>query len=139
MSQAKSPSDQLILIVEDDANAEELLDHVIRSEGFQTAIARTGAEALAAAEKRAPSLIVMDLAMPQMNGFDAIRGLQTVCKSKVPIIINTARQVEPSTIDLLRAEANILEFLQKPTDYERLVRLIHTTLGTAPSSKKKGT
>jgi len=137
MSQAKAASNHLILIVDDDANAEELLDHVIQSEGFQTAIARTGAEALAAAEKRAPSLIIMDLAMPQMSGFEAIRGLQAVCKTQVPIIINTARQVDPSTIQLLKAEANILELLQKPTDYDRLLGLIHATLGTQPAPKQK--
>jgi len=137
MPQATTASSHLILIVEDDAAAEELLDHVIRSEGFETIIARTGSEALAAAEKRAPSLIIMDLAMPQMSGFDAIRGLQAVCKTKVPVIINTARQVDPSTIQLLKAEANILELLQKPTDYDRLLGLIHSALGTQPSPKKK--
>ena len=137
MPQLADPATKLILIVDDDPSTETLLDHVVQLQGFQTALAKNGNEALKKAKERPPDLVIMDLMMPEMSGYEAIRALHSVCNGRVPIVINTARRMDPSTIEVLRAEANVIELFEKPTDYQRLFEVIHTVLATQPPPKKK--
>lgn len=127
---AADPSTKLILIVEDDPSTEAVLDHVVQRQGFKTACAKNGKEALTQARERKPDLVIMDLMLPEMGGFETIRELHSVCDGGVPVVINTARRLDPSTIEMLRGEANVLELFSKPTDYQRMFQVIHKALGT---------
>ena len=127
---------KLILIVDDDPSTETVLDHIVKREGFRTSLAKDGQEALDRAREQVPDLIIMDLMMPRMGGFEAIRAIQAVCDARVPVVVNTARRIDPEMIVTLRAEANVLEILAKPTDFGRLIQLIHATLGTEPPPSK---
>ena len=137
MPSLQDPSTKLILIVDDDPSTETLLDHVVQLQGFKTALARDGKEALAKAKERRPDLVIMDLMMPEMSGYEAIRALHSVCDGHVPIVINTARRVDPSAVETMRSEANVLELFEKPTDYQRLFELIHKVLKTQPPPHPK--
>jgi two-component system phosphate regulon response regulator PhoB len=84
-----------ILIVDDEDDLRRLLDLSLRKEGFSTATAATGAEALQLASRIEPSLVVLDLMLPDMRGTEVCRLLRTnPLLAGVPIIMLTARGEE---------------------------------------------
>ncbi|MAF20668.1 MAG: response regulator [Parcubacteria group bacterium] len=79
---------ELILIVEDDKFLRELLVRKIKDEGFKLSIAVTGQEALAKAKKDRPQLILLDLILPGMGGFEVLEQIRIDPQiSKIPVII----------------------------------------------------
>jgi DNA-binding NarL/FixJ family response regulator len=80
-----------VLIVDDDPDARFLLSKVISSLGLRTEIAGSGVEAISAIEREIPRLILLDLMMPQMNGFEVLYWLRSSpSTSGVPVIIVSA-------------------------------------------------
>src|SRR5947199_9397048 len=67
---------QLILVVEDDATMQKMALKILRSRGFSCELARSGREAVAMAGALKPALILMDLSLPEMNGWEATRALK---------------------------------------------------------------
>src|SRR5437660_9109717 len=67
---------QLILVVEDDATMQKMALKILRSRGFSCELARSGREAVAMAAALKPALILMDLSLPEMNGWEATRALK---------------------------------------------------------------
>jgi DNA-binding response OmpR family regulator len=85
----------LILIVEDDPAARQLMDRFFRREGFLTALAGDGADGLALAVARPPDLIVLDLAMPRLDGLRLLRMFRVIDTLRdVPVIVTTSRSEE---------------------------------------------
>ncbi len=84
-----------ILIVDDEDDLRTLLDIHLRREGFQTALAASGTEALEAAARTPPSLVVLDLMLPDLSGTEVCRRLRAMPDLKgVPVIMLTARGEE---------------------------------------------
>jgi len=82
----------LVLIVEDDPAARQLMDRFFRREGYQTALAADGVEGLGRAMARTPDLVVLDLAMPRMDGLRLLRTLRDIDTLRsVPVIVTTSR------------------------------------------------
>ena len=80
--------EELILIVEDDKFLRELLVRKIKDEGFKTSIAITGKDALGRIEKNTPQLILLDLVLPGMGGFEILEQIKKNPQtSKIPVII----------------------------------------------------
>ena len=73
-----------ILIVDDEPNIVLSLDYLVRKKGFVPFIARNGAEALSIAEKECPNLIVLDIMMPDMDGYEVCKIIKTN-----PVLSNT--------------------------------------------------
>src|SRR3989475_12716469 len=67
---------QLILVVEDDATMQKMALKILRSRGFSCELARSGREGVAMAAAVKPALILMDLSLPEMNGWEATRALK---------------------------------------------------------------
>jgi len=85
----------LILVVDDEEDLLDLLDINLRREGFRTARATTGAEALEAARTLQPSLIILDLMLPDIQGTEVCRRMRaSEATREVPIIMLTARGEE---------------------------------------------
>jgi signal transduction histidine kinase/CheY-like chemotaxis protein len=85
-----------VLVVDDDADAVELV--AIRVQGLAGTVVRAygGAEGLAAAREHAPDVIVLDLMMPEVSGFDVVKALSDQPKTaRIPILIVTAKQITP--------------------------------------------
>ena len=104
-----------VLIVDDEIQNCNLLEALLRPEGYPTRAASNGEEALASIALHAPDLILLDVMMPGMDGHQVASRLKTnPATSNIPIIMVTA-QIERSA-RLAGLEAGAEEFLTKPVD-----------------------
>ena len=78
-----------MLIVEDESSIASFVSLYLKKAGYDVQVATTGGEALEKADEHAPSLIVLDLMLPDMDGIDVCRRLRK--RSDVPILMLTAR------------------------------------------------
>ncbi|MHB2026182.1 MAG: response regulator [Elusimicrobiota bacterium] len=121
---ASNPLKKLVLIVDDDESLLDLIDHVVRKEGFRTERANDGVEALKKALALSPDLILLDFLLPGMSGHDIIKALRDGGRGGIPIIAITGQQLSPAAVDAVRKEPSVREFLQKPIRTAELTRLI---------------
>jgi CheY-like chemotaxis protein len=138
VSDPTAPSSKLILLVDDDESLLDLMDHVVKKEGFRTDRAADGQEALRKVAALNPDLIVLDFMLPGMGGYEALRELQARGAGDVPIIVVTGRAMDGQSIDLVKQEPNVKEFLQKPVRPAMLALALHRILGTTPASRPPG-
>ncbi len=131
MATFKNPVDKLILIVDDDDSVRDLLDFIVKKEGFKTETAVDGQEALDQARKHKPDLILLDLMLPKFGGFEIVRELQ-VDEGDIPIVIITGRYTDRSTSNMIKMESNVKDFIEKPVKPPVLTALIHQILQTQP-------
>lgn len=113
----------MILIVDDEERNRKLLDVLVRTEGYQTIFASNGHEAIALAKSGQPDLILLDLMMPEMDGFDVTSALRKDrATAHIPIIIVSALNEVAVHRRLLASGAD--EFINKPVDrWELSLRL----------------
>jgi CheY-like chemotaxis protein len=108
-------SNKLVLVVEDDAELRESLCEFLRDEGFDTASAEDGAEALAKAHIARPDAIVLDLLMPVMDGLQLMEALSDEADlANIPIFVVSGRAQ-----DAPRGER--VSIFSKPVDVEALL------------------
>ena len=103
-----------ILVVEDDQALNKLICRVLNKNGYETASATDGEEALALLDQMYIDLIITDLMMPNMDGYRAtemIRGLSDKDKATIPIIAMTANAFEEDVQEALKAGMNDHELL----------------------------
>jgi two-component system KDP operon response regulator KdpE len=100
----------VVLVIEDDAEARELLHLVLRGYGYDVVDATTGADGLGLAASRSPDLIVLDLGLPDMSGLDVIRELRTW--SATPILVLSSSSRRSARSDALDTGAD--DYLAKP-------------------------
>src|SRR5690606_19154394 len=88
---ARTPADPpLILVVDDYADARDMYCEYLQFSGFRTAEAKTGVEALSQANALLPDLILMDLSLPEMDGWEATRRLKASAKTRhIPVVALT--------------------------------------------------
>ncbi len=107
-------SEKLVLVVDDDDSVREMLEFIVKKEGYRAETAVDGEDGIAKAEKLSPDLIILDLMLPRYGGFELLRRLQSGEQSRIPIVVVTGRYTDRSTADLIRQESNVAEFLEKP-------------------------
>jgi DNA-binding response OmpR family regulator len=132
MEELNKPQDKLILIVDDDDSIKELLDFVVKKEGFKTEKASDGKTAIEKAKSINPDLILLDLMLPGYGGFEILKELQAYETSSIPIIIITGKYADRSTVEIIKQEPNVKDFIEKPIKVNVLVALIHKILKTKP-------
>lgn len=105
------PGDRKILVIEDDQLEREIIEGVLRGRGYTVQIASSGREALKVIGESTPDLLVLDLVMPDMSGFEVIQSLKAVKEfSRIPIVVLTAMELsEEEKIRLLQKVDVILE------------------------------
>lgn len=118
-----------ILVVDDHPDARYLLSTIFASRGHDVVEAANGAEGLLAAQKQQPALIVSDVLMPVMDGFEFCGRLRAMPGLRdVPFIFYTATYTRPDERQFaLSVGANI--YLEKPTDPSRLLGTVESLLG----------
>jgi DNA-binding response OmpR family regulator len=116
-----------ILIVEDEASIAEPFARLLRREGFETTVAATAADALAAARATEPDLVLLDLALPDGDGRDVCRVLRA--ERDVPVIMVTARGTETDRIVGLEIGAD--DYVVKPFSGAEVIARIRAVLRRA--------
>jgi DNA-binding response OmpR family regulator len=117
-------SEELILVVEDEPSISEVVGLYLQRAGFRVKYARDGLEAQEKIESQPPDLIVMDLMLPMMNGFELTRWLRD--QSNIPIIMLTARRDEIDRITGLEMGAD--DYVLKPFSPQELVSRVRAVL-----------
>jgi DNA-binding response OmpR family regulator len=116
-----------ILIVDDDPQVTTLLEKILSLAGFDTAIVNDSAQAMEVAESMQPDFFILDLMMPQPNGFELCRMIRSNAHMlNTPILIITASDDYDSKAIAYAAGAN--DYITKPFDQDELPQRINTLL-----------
>lgn len=119
----------VIAIVDDDVYIGDMLEELLRREGFGVLRAYSGTEALMLLEDRRPDLILLDLMLPGLNGEEVLPHL-----TGIPVIVLSARAAVEDKVDLLRGGA--ADYLTKPFDTREL--LAHVAVQLRRQSRQDG-
>jgi CheY-like chemotaxis protein len=100
-----------ILVVDDDEGVREILDDMLKREGYRVSLAQNGVEAIASLGKHPPDLVILDLMMPEMDGFQVVKHMrQNPRWSEIPVLICTAKELtQIERADLQRSVSRIVE------------------------------
>jgi DNA-binding response OmpR family regulator len=108
-----------ILVVEDDFDISNMLRIYFTGQGYDVQVAPRGGDALTLTRKQLPQLIVLDIMLPDMNGYDVCRELRTTTRtSHIPIIFLTQKDERSDKIIGLGLGAD--DYITKPFDIEEL-------------------
>jgi two-component system KDP operon response regulator KdpE len=121
---------EVILIVEDEPEFAGLLERWLSQAGYRPWVARTGHEALRGFYERHPDLVVLDAALPGLDGWQVIERIREF--SRVPIIMATARGAETDKIRGLKLGAD--DYVTKPLSFPELMARIEAALRRAASA-----
>jgi len=119
-----------ILIVDDEPNIVLSLEYLMRREGFEAAMAADGEAAVQALAGPPPDLVILDLMLPRMNGFEVCRRMRAEARwAGVKIVMLTAKGRESEVSRGLRAGADA--YVTKPFSTKDLVAQVRRLLGIA--------
>jgi two-component system, OmpR family, response regulator RegX3 len=127
-----------VLIVEDEESFADPLAFLLRKEGFTTAVAGTGPDALAEFDRNGADIVLLDLMLPGMSGTDVCKALRT--RSAVPVIMVTARDSEIDKVVGLELGAD--DYVTKPYSARELIARVRAVLrrgGEAGAEADPGT
>ena len=139
-----------ILVVDDNVSLVRMLEGVLRRQDFDVAVAYDGVEALAQVKAQPPDLIVLDIVMPRLNGYEVCRRLhENAATASIPVILLTVKgQVDDPELDQAGLEARIAEqmtgyevgavdFIPKPVKAGELLERIrgHLVLDRAAAAR----
>ena len=117
-----------ILIVEDEHAVARGIQYALQQEGYEVAVARSGEEGLEVATRQAPDLVVLDVRLPGMDGFEVLRRLRAA-GAKMPVLVLTARDDEVDKVIGLELGAD--DYLTKPFGLRELMSRIKALLRRA--------
>jgi len=123
-----------VLLVEDNEMNRDMLTRRLARRGFAVESATDGAEAVTRAAASLPDVVLMDLNLPVLDGYDATRQLkESPATSRIPVIALSAHAMSDDRERALSAGCD--DFDTKPVDLDRLIRKIDEVLGrkTAPA------
>ncbi|MCZ7392723.1 MAG: response regulator [Candidatus Methanoperedens sp.] len=116
-----------VLVVDDEPDALELVKLVLESGGFETILATSGTEALAQIDKIRPDLVLLDIMMPDMDGWDVFRKIREK-NSRIPIAILTAKAQNIDRLlglHVLKAD----DYITKPFGKNELIGKVRKLVG----------
>jgi type IV pilus assembly protein PilB len=126
-SAASPAAEAKILVVDDEEDILKVLDKRLESAGYRMIGARDGREAIQCTIKEKPDLIIMDVMMPQMDGFEAVKTLRSRLETaRIPIIMLTAKHDKESEVKGLDMGAD--DYITKPFDSDKLLARIRMLL-----------
>jgi two-component system alkaline phosphatase synthesis response regulator PhoP len=123
-----------ILVVDDKANVRTLVRDYLSEQGFHVVMADNGQNALYAARHEKPDLILLDIMMPEMDGFEFIRAYRK--ESETPIILLTAKMEESDKVVGLELGAD--DYITKPFGMRELLARIRSVLRRAANTHQPG-
>ena len=120
-----------ILIVDDETTITDIIEFNLQKEGFETKAVHDGKEALLAVNEYEPDLMLLDVMMPEMDGFKTLELLRQ--KYKFPILMLTAKEEEADKVKGLELGAD--DYITKPFGIRELIARVEGNLRRAPKSK----
>ncbi|MFL5980376.1 MAG: response regulator transcription factor [Gaiellaceae bacterium] len=131
-----SSSTQSVLVVEDEASIASFVSLYLKNAGYEVRTATNGTDALASVQNQQPSLIVLDLMLPDIDGIEICRRIRQ--KSDVPILMLTARDEDVDKIIGLEVGAD--DYMTKPFNPRELVARVKSILRrSGPAEREKQT
>jgi DNA-binding response OmpR family regulator len=129
-----------ILIVDDDDIVARTIERTLRRHGFQTAVARSGVEALKTARRHRPDLVLLDVLMPGMDGYRTCQEMRRdPLLSELPVLFLTAKGKDSDIVEGFSAGAD--DYLPKPFNPEELIlrirAILRRTLASAVQPQSK--
>ena len=116
-----------ILVVDDQPVNLRVVSSLLTRQGYEVVLAHNGDEALARYSEGAPDLVLLDIMMPGMDGFDVIKALQSMASPIAPVVFVTAAQDRDM---LLRAfDAGVVDYVTKPFLPEELLARVNAHVG----------
>ena len=123
-----------VLIVDDEPRILKFLDLKLKASGYEVLTANNGPEALAQVQAQEPDLLILDVVMPGMDGFETLKQVRAI--SSIPVIILSAREANTDKIKGLKMGAD--DYLAKPFNPDELVARIEAVRRRlAPSENRK--
>jgi two-component system NtrC family sensor kinase len=127
-----------ILIVEDSRVQAEILKHILESKGYITAVAENGKNALDLVSQKRPDLIISDVIMPVMNGYDLCKEIKKNESTRdIPLILLTALSDSRDVALALQSGAD--NFITKPYQADYILKRVKTIIETPRDQSKKST
>jgi two-component system phosphate regulon response regulator PhoB len=121
------PVGERILVVDDEPDIIALVAYHLARSGYRVSTASTGTEALQAAREEQPSLVILDLMLPELSGFQVLERLRAEAAfADVPVLMLTARRDEPDRVQGLSLGAD--DYLVKPFSPQELVLRVRNIL-----------
>ncbi len=118
---------QKILVADDEEDIRLIIKFALEDKGYKVLTASDGAEAVAMANKEKVDLIILDAAMPKMDGYEACRKLKKDAATKdIPVIFLTAIDLQKDKLKSQRLGA--VKFIAKPFDIETLIEEVASAL-----------
>jgi DNA-binding response OmpR family regulator len=117
-----------ILVVDDDQNVRQAIRWILEDEGYVVSEAADGNEALRLVHESRPDLVVLDLTMPEVNGYAVAAALKTEGGTRVPILLITADGQAPAKAERINAFA----YLRKPFRVDELLSRVRAELHQRP-------
>jgi signal transduction histidine kinase/CheY-like chemotaxis protein len=117
---------QTILVVDDNEIQRGLARDLLTPLGFNVLTASTGMECLTLADHHKPNLILLDIAMPEMDGWEVARRLRLASRERTAIVILSANAIDPN--QLLEGERLHDDYVMKPIDLRQLLKKMHALL-----------
>ena len=125
-----------ILVVEDNQDNYELVRTILGLVGYDTFQAINGRDGVNAARKQQPDLILMDMALPELDGWDATQRIREDPETKhIPMVALTVHTLPKERKRAL--DAGVDAYLSKPFDADQLIILVENTLKTSKREKSK--
>ena len=127
MTDAQESKDALILVADDDADIRDIVSFRLRRAGYETVEASNGSEALKLAHDRPPDLCILDVMMPQVNGFEVARELRGDSSTEsIPILMLTASVQDKDIAKSFETGAD--DYLRKPFKTNELLDRVASLL-----------
>lgn len=123
--------EKLVLVVDDNANIQKLIQINLEFEGYKTVLAGNGKEALEKIKKQEPALIILDIQMPILDGWGVLSELKREHKTaSIPVIVLTGKGDNQDRVRGL--EFGVTDYITKPFNATRLLEVVHKTLQRKP-------
>lgn len=116
-----------ILIVDDEASIRKSLEGVLSDEGYSCALASDGADALAQLQSIHPSLVILDIWMPGMDGIETLRRMKAA-QPETPVIMMSGHATISTAVKATKSGAS--DFIEKPLELDLVLNAIRRALGT---------
>lgn len=115
-----------VLVVDDDPVLLRLVKEILKIQGFSVETAKDGIDAMVMVKKDKPDLIILDIIMPELNGYDVLRALKFSDEFKhIPVLLLTAREQE---LDKRIGDMMGIGYLQKPVQRDSFLEKVNMML-----------